>query len=106
MLLEIKGVLRVKYILNKVFTVAESIMLFIPVESHFDKRKTLPTKIWRWVCRFKASLTSNRRSDLELSFQNIELFLYNSTVISYGHIYKAIDFKRHKIIITLFPKAW
>ena len=41
MLLEIKGVLRVKYILNKVFTVAESIMLFIPVESHFDKRKTL-----------------------------------------------------------------
>ena len=45
MLLEIKGVLRVKYILNKVFTVAESIMLFIPVESHFDKRKTLPMKI-------------------------------------------------------------
>ena len=43
MLLEIKGVLRVKYILNKVFTVAESIMLFIPVESHFDKRKTLPS---------------------------------------------------------------
>ena len=42
MLLEIKGVLRVKYILNKVFTVAESIMLFLPVESHFDKRKTLP----------------------------------------------------------------
>ena len=43
MLLEIKGVLRVKYILNKVFTVAESIMLFIPLESHFDKRKTLPS---------------------------------------------------------------